>query len=108
MFYEQKKMSDDECEPDLSVLTTSKDHLYQCYKRFCLGARRFDQMAVFFRTLHKMVSMENGVKKANGMKRTQMVVINIRKSRAMFMKSVKEDKWEWNIELGDDEGQWAI
>jgi hypothetical protein len=48
--------------------------------------------------------MENGVKKANGTKRTQMVVIDIRKSRAMFMKSVKEDKWEWNVELNDEEG----
>lgn len=103
MFYEQKKMSDDENESDLSELTTSKDHLYQCYKRFCIGARRFDQMAVFYRTLHKMVSMENGSKKAKGMKRTQMVVIDIRKSRDMFKKSVKEDKWEWNVELSDIE-----
>jgi hypothetical protein len=103
MFYEQKKMSDDENESDLSELTTSKDHLYQCYKRFCIGARRFDQMAVFYRTLHKMVSMENGSKKAKGTKRTQMVVIDIRKSRDMFKKSVKEDKWEWNVELSDIE-----
>lgn len=108
MFYEQKKMSDDEQEPDLSVLTTSKDHLYQCYKRFCIGARRFDQMAVFYRTIHKMVSMENGVKKAKGPKRTQMVVIDIIKSRAMFKKSVKEDRWEWNVELSDGEDQRAI
>jgi hypothetical protein len=46
--------------------------------------------------------MENGAKKAIGLKRTQMVVIDIRKSRALFKKSVKEDKWEWNVELCEE------